>query len=516
MRLFTFSSTFHLSIQSFTFVFLSLLVSGCFHDSNGNNHNSSNSSPIAEIDTAPTEGVILGSVIFVDGGGSSDPEGDNLAFAWSLLESPPASTTELNDPSDPISSFTPDEAGNYEIQLIVNDGKLDSKPAIELISVIRPAPTVTITSPENNAIFATSLVGVTGTVDDPDASVTVNGVQVANESGSYETQLTLQEGGNLITVVATNDAGEGTAETNAVVNTTDNPVIVITSPRQDFVAGPALDSSPGPNATTIVNVRGFVKVNTLKIGPGANLPAVWINGQPAASVERDIVSCLLQAGSLDLCYRFTGTLMVGLVTSLTITVDAEDVEKRMSSASVAGYVDYCIKGNSDGLAYYQVDAGGRQNNRCHEIDGCSLYLGQNDQITQVFRNDPAAALTFPQLHNQSSTEFGSGEAPPEEFYIHGNRPARSLPCNLHDQCYQTAGSSQAVCDFREMYVGTDTVCRAAYPATCPYTGLQIVLCPDWFFEKAACYDAANIYYLGDVAAGEEAHTTRQEEYTSAQ
>ena len=499
-------------LRVFVLLFVSLLASGCFHNSDSNSNSNSNSPPTANIDTVTTEGVILGSVVFVDGNGSSDPEGAGLTYSWELLVSPPASAAELNDPSGPVANFIPDEPGDYEVQLIVSDGRLDSVPATVVISAIRPAPTATITSPENNEIFSTNLVSVTGMVDDPGASITVNGNPAANNAGTYEIQLTLQEGANLITVIATNETGEGTAETNAVVNTADNPVVVITGPPHNFIAGPALGGSPGANATTSVFVQGVVKVNTTKIGLDANLPTVWINGQPAGLVERDILSCLLHTGTLGLCFRFTGTLLVELAAPLTITVDVEDVVGRMSSASVTGFVDYCIKGSSDGLAYYQDDAGGNQNNRCHEIDGCSVYTGEKDHVTQFFRNDPTAFFTFPQLHNQRSTEFGAGEVPPEEFYIHGNRPARSLPCNLHDQCYQTVGLTQTHCD-REMYVDMNTVCRAAYPATCPYTGIKSVLCPDWFFEKATCYDAAVIYFTGLGGLGGDAHTQRQSQYT---
>jgi hypothetical protein len=477
---------------------------------------SGNQRPTAVITTAATENVPLNAVVFVDGSESSDPEGAAVSYAWSLIEQPPGGAAQMADPTLERASFTATLAGDYAVQLVVNDGVQDSEPVTTMITVVRPAPTVTISSPEENQVFTSNAVAVTGTVDDPSAAITVNGNPVTNAAGNYTTNLTPGEGAHRIKVVATNASGEGSADVTAVVNTADNPVVWIASPRQNFIAGPTLDASPTSDMTT-VNVAGFVKVNTFKIGlPDPNLPTVSINGQPATFVDRaGFLGCSLTTGgiSFDLCYRFAGAITVKLSQELSISVVATDALSRTGSAGVDGYVDYCIKGGFDGLAHYQADAGGRQNNRCHEIDGCSLYAGEDDQVTQIFRNNPAAALGAPQLFNSGSTAFGSGDAPPQEFYIHGNRPAQALPCNEHDQCYQTAGTAQSRCDFQKMYVGTHDVCRKAYPATCPFTGVEAANCPKWLSEKAACYDAADLYYLGDVKGGAGAHSSRQREYT---
>jgi hypothetical protein len=478
-----------------------------------------NQVPLADVFT-PTTDVIRGAVVPLDGNGSSDPEGAELTYTWSLVASPAQSMAELTDPLEPIARLLPDVEGEYEVQLVVNDGELDSAPESIVLSAVRPAPTITITSPESNEVFGTATVDVTGGVDDPDATIVVNGQPVTNDGGDWGTSVALQEGANQITVIATNDTGEGSAEVMVIINTEDAPVVIITSHDDPFIEGPALGGSPGQDLMHTFTVRGIVKVNTFKLIPGANIPVVMINGEPADFVTRlSLLGCIAQPPlSLSLCYVFTGQVTTPLNQPLDITVTAADANGLESSASVSGYIDYCIRGGSDGFAYYQADAGGQQNNRCHEIDGCSLYAGEDDQITGSFRNDPAAGLIdfftlTGQQQNAVSTAFGSGNAPPEEFYIHGNRPARTLPCNLHDQCYQTAGSVQDVCDFVEMYIGTSAVCARAYPAECPYEGLEVVFCPDWLIEKALCYDAVFIYYLGDVAAGAGAHAERQAEYT---
>ena len=127
-----------------------------------------NQVPLAEVFT-PTTDVIRGAVVPLDGNGSSDPEGAELTYAWSLIASPAESMAELTDPLERIARLLPDVEGEYEVQLVVNDGELDSAPKSIVLSAVRPAPTITITSPESDEVFGTAIVEVTGGVDDPDA-----------------------------------------------------------------------------------------------------------------------------------------------------------------------------------------------------------------------------------------------------------------------------------------------------------------------------------------------------------
>ena len=497
-----------------------------------------NTAPVAVITVADADNNFLGSVIILDGSRSFDKHLDSLTYAWTLLTRPDGSAAELVDPFDAVASLTPDVPGVYEVELVVNDSLLDSEPATEALTVVIPPPMVTIATPEDYEVYGNEVTRVQfiGGVTPTDAVVTVNGELATNEAGSWITWVDVVEGENLVQVTATNEAGEGSVEQTVVISTADTPVVVITSHTGGFIDGPQLELAESPRdpdtgeltGTVEIEVSGIVKLPVpfpppiLQFQP----PTVWVNGMPATSVKRALLhpGCLFGIGlNLTACYRFTGIIDAEPLKRLTIEVEAIDTNVASApsgTASVSGNVDYCIKLASDGKAFYQADAGGRQNNRCHEIDGCSVYKETDDGviIEAPFRNDPAKGLavaslvTIPQNRNLRSTEFGSGVVPATEFYIHGNKPARSLPCNLHDQCYQTAGSSQADCDLYKMLVGTTNVCMAAYPFFCPI--LQIgPNCVDWAAEKRKCFRASNIYYLGDVVLGSESHEERQHEYT---
>jgi hypothetical protein len=78
-------------------------------------------------------------------------------------------------------------------------------------------PTLTITSPADGTIVTTSSIIVTGTASDESgiANVTVNGILAAGTT-SWSANLTLTEGENMITVVATDTAGNIATQTVTV------------------------------------------------------------------------------------------------------------------------------------------------------------------------------------------------------------------------------------------------------------------------------------------------------------
>ena len=65
--------------------------------------------------------VIVGSIVALDGSGSSDPETDALSFDWSITQAPPGSNASLTGGNTVAPSFVPDLVGNYEVSLTVSD-----------------------------------------------------------------------------------------------------------------------------------------------------------------------------------------------------------------------------------------------------------------------------------------------------------------------------------------------------------------------------------------------------------
>lgn len=93
------------------------------------------SKPVAVI--SGTLLVYEGSTVYINGTLSSDPAGNALNYRWKLVYTPPGSTAVLTDAFSANASFTPVKTGVYQVQLIVNNGFVDSKPVYATITVIR-------------------------------------------------------------------------------------------------------------------------------------------------------------------------------------------------------------------------------------------------------------------------------------------------------------------------------------------------------------------------------------------
>ena len=173
----------------------------------------SNSPPVAN--PGPAQTPLVGQTVNLDGSGSSDVDGDPLTYSWSLTSLPAGSVTTLTNPTTVNPSFVADVSGTYVVQLIVNDGTVDSAPVTVSIStsnsppVANPGPaqtplvgqTVNLDGSGSsdvdgdlltyswslNSVPATSLAALSG-------PTTVNPSFVADVSGTYVVQLIVNDG----------------------------------------------------------------------------------------------------------------------------------------------------------------------------------------------------------------------------------------------------------------------------------------------------------------------------------
>jgi len=72
--------------------------------------------------------VAAGAVVHLDGSTSFDADGDAITYAWSFVSKPPGSNAQMLAPTSPLTDFATDVAGTYVAQLVVDDGKAESKP----------------------------------------------------------------------------------------------------------------------------------------------------------------------------------------------------------------------------------------------------------------------------------------------------------------------------------------------------------------------------------------------------
>jgi hypothetical protein len=132
-----------------------------------------NRAPIASAGADRT--VVAGDTVTLDGSGSSDPDGDAIAFEWAIVTRPAGSGATLSDPAAQSPTFVADRGGDYVVQLVVSDGTLASAP-----------DTVTITA----QVSVPNVVGLQQAA----AEAAITGARLAVGTVTFQTSDTVPEG----------------------------------------------------------------------------------------------------------------------------------------------------------------------------------------------------------------------------------------------------------------------------------------------------------------------------------
>ena len=119
------------------------------------------------------QSVFVGSVVTVDGGASSDANGDALTYRWVLTARPVGSNAALSSSTATRPTFVADVAGLYVVTLAVNDGKLDSAQDMASITATvkqaSPNTAPTANAGANQVVPVSSYVSLYGAASsDPD------------------------------------------------------------------------------------------------------------------------------------------------------------------------------------------------------------------------------------------------------------------------------------------------------------------------------------------------------------
>lgn len=96
---------------------------GSTSDSSSNTEE--NTAPIAN--SGVDQAVFLGSTVILSGEQSSDADGDNINYSWSLSTIPSGSVATLSNETDIAPTFVVDVIGSYVVNLTVNDSLLNSE-----------------------------------------------------------------------------------------------------------------------------------------------------------------------------------------------------------------------------------------------------------------------------------------------------------------------------------------------------------------------------------------------------
>ncbi len=126
-----------------------------------------NRQPVA--DAGPDQNIQIGSLVTLDGSGSSDPDGDLIAFNWKQTYKPSDSGAGLSDLTEPHPVFTPDKSGYYTFDLMVCDPVICSGPDSVTVYAVSPnVPPNANAGPDQDVLVGIAVLLDGTSSNDPD------------------------------------------------------------------------------------------------------------------------------------------------------------------------------------------------------------------------------------------------------------------------------------------------------------------------------------------------------------
>lgn len=126
----------------YAFTLLLVLLTGCKKD----DEETPRPDPGQDPGTPPTENTLTaragkdttiqaGSLLELDGTASKDSKNETFSYQWVILTKPAGSTVNLYDANTASPSLTPDQVGEYEIELTISNDKHSSKDRVKVTAI---------------------------------------------------------------------------------------------------------------------------------------------------------------------------------------------------------------------------------------------------------------------------------------------------------------------------------------------------------------------------------------------
>lgn len=177
-------------------------------------------------------------------------------------------------------------------------------------------PTVSINTPVNLSTVNTSSITVAGTVSDPDAQLTINGIEATHANGQFSASVALHEGENTLIIRAVNTQGSERREGSASLNISLDQTPPVITPESPLPNTSVFEESI--NVTGLVNdvVRGAVSASVVQV-----VVSNGINSVVATVANRSYLAenLILQEGENTLTITATDAVGNSVTESVNIT-----------------------------------------------------------------------------------------------------------------------------------------------------------------------------------------------------
>lgn len=206
-----------------------------------------NTPPVANAGANQT-GVNVGANVQLSGAGSTDVNGDPLTYKWTLSAVPSGSVAQLNNPNIVNPVFVADKAGTYIVQLIVNDGKIDSAPSTVTITTgAAPVNAPTANAGANQSVPVGSVVTLNGSGTDPqNLALTyswsfmarpANSTAVLSNTTVAKPAFTADKPGDFVLQLIVNNGSLSSAPSTVTISTSNTPPVANAGANQNVSVG---------------------------------------------------------------------------------------------------------------------------------------------------------------------------------------------------------------------------------------------------------------------------------------
>ncbi|MBI3807726.1 MAG: PKD domain-containing protein [Nitrospirae bacterium] len=203
-----------------------------------------NTAPVAN--AGPNQTATVGTTVTLNGTASSDIDGNLLTYQWSLTSIPTGSGATLANPTTAKPTFLADKPGQYIVQLIVNDGIVNSAPANVTISTANTAPVANAGPNQTVAVGATVTLNGSGSTDADGNTLTYQWSFASVPTGSAAS-LTLpttmkptfivDHAGDYVVRLIVNDGTVNSAPATVTITTANTTPVANAGPDQTAIAG---------------------------------------------------------------------------------------------------------------------------------------------------------------------------------------------------------------------------------------------------------------------------------------
>ncbi|MGY4829032.1 PKD domain-containing protein [Sphaerotilaceae bacterium SBD11-9] len=222
-----------------------------------------NSVPVAN--AGPDQTARVGDTVVLDGRGSNDVDGDTLTYAWRIVSAPAGSSSALSNAAVVQPSLRLDVSGTYELQLVVNDGSVNSPADTVIVSTTNSAPVARPGSNQSVALGVLVQLNGSGSSDVDGDSLTyawsllsrpAGSSAVLSNAGLVNPTFTADRPGTYVAQLIVNDGFTNSAAASVTISTDNAAPTANAGPDQTVPLGATVQlngtASSDPEGTALV------------------------------------------------------------------------------------------------------------------------------------------------------------------------------------------------------------------------------------------------------------------------